>query len=103
MNLRIVRSSVPRQHVILRFAQAKRLLGWSPKHTITDDLAEYFEGYQAAGKVEAEPDFNKVRVGYAQHLCRKDCFLRHRADALARRVYLLLYIECLIGRSPPLS
>lgn len=40
--------------------QAKRLLGWTPKHTITGDLAEYFEGYKAAGKMEAEPDFNKV-------------------------------------------
>lgn len=41
--------------------KAKRLLGWSPKHTITDDLAEYYEGYKAAGKHEAQPDFNKVR------------------------------------------
>lgn len=40
--------------------QAKRLLGWTPKHTITGDLAEYYEGYKAAGKLEAEPDFNKV-------------------------------------------
>ncbi len=42
--------------------QAKRLLGWNPKHTITDDLAEYFEGYKAAGKVEVEPDFIQVRA-----------------------------------------
>lgn len=42
--------------------QAKRLLGWNPKHTITDDLAEYFEGYKAAGKVETEPDFIQVRA-----------------------------------------
>lgn len=45
--------------------QAKRLLGWSPKHTITGDLAEYFEGYKAAGKMEAEPDFQKVRRCYS--------------------------------------
>ena len=43
-----------------RPAKAKRLLGWTPKHTITGDLAEYFEGYKAAGKLEAEPDITKV-------------------------------------------
>lgn len=40
--------------------KAKRLLGWTPKHTITDDLGEYFEGYKAAGKLETEPDMTKV-------------------------------------------
>ncbi|CAM9163795.1 unnamed protein product [Ectocarpus fasciculatus] len=46
-------------HFVVNSEKAKRLLGWSPKHTITDDLTEYFEGYKAAGKVEAEPNFNK--------------------------------------------
>ncbi|CAM9117111.1 unnamed protein product [Ectocarpus sp. 13 AM-2016] len=46
-------------HFVVNSEKAKRLLGWSPKHTITDDLAEYFEGYKAAGKVEDEPNFNK--------------------------------------------
>lgn len=49
-------------YVAFGLEQAKRLLGWTPKHTITDDLAEYFEGYKTAGKVEAEPGFDKVRV-----------------------------------------
>lgn len=48
------------------------MLGWSPKHTITDDLVEYFEGYKAAGKVEAEPDFNKVRVILLVAYSKKD-------------------------------
>lgn len=74
-----------RQHVVFfHFAQAKRLLGWSPKHTITDDLVEYFEGYKAAGKVEAEPDFNKVR-----HFGGSVYFWR-RADALALVVCRML-------------
>ncbi|CAM9379977.1 unnamed protein product [Pylaiella littoralis] len=46
-------------HFVVNSEKAKRLLGWSPKHTITDDLPEYFEGYKAAGKVEASPDFSK--------------------------------------------
>lgn len=37
------------------------MLGWTPKHIVTNDLAEYFEGYKAAGKLNAEPDFTKVR------------------------------------------
>lgn len=46
-------------HFLVNSEKAKRLLGWTPKHTITGDLAEYYEGYKAAGKLEAEPDFNK--------------------------------------------
>lgn len=49
-------------HSTLFSTQAKRLLAWSPKHKITDDLAEYFDGYKAAGKVEAEPNFLQVRA-----------------------------------------
>ena len=43
------------------------MLDWTPKHTITGDLAEYFEGYKAAGKMEAEPDFNKVGLNTIPH------------------------------------
>ncbi|CAM9433081.1 unnamed protein product [Ascophyllum nodosum] len=46
-------------HFVVNSEKAKRLLGWTPKHTITGDLAEYFEGYKAAGKLEAEPDITK--------------------------------------------
>lgn len=65
----MLQDALPTRHEHL--FQAKRLLGWTPKHTITGDLAEYFEGYKAAGKMEAEPDFNKVGL-YTMHytVCR---------------------------------
>ncbi|CAM9123232.1 unnamed protein product [Discosporangium mesarthrocarpum] len=44
-------------HFFVNSDKAKRVLGWSPKHYLLEDLHEYYEGYKAAGKHKSEPDF----------------------------------------------
>ena len=43
---------------VAQVEKAKRVFGWAPQHTFTEDVPELVEAYKASGALDKEPDFS---------------------------------------------